>query len=205
MNDEEITGFATIGLAKKKFGKWLTNNLYSIVIAICTALVMVFVPMIGSKADIEEIIPTDPNEALLFWVLKGLTVALNLAIFAAFRQQARQNAKECESYKKACQMLEKTKEMDYKPMSPLKFGAKSWGTKGVTLALSTAVTSVALTNIIIYYNWVAAISCAVTILIAIVFGLFTMGSEQYYWEVDFLKYAESVKGETECHSQSTEK
>lgn len=195
MEEEEVTGFASLGLAKKKIGKFLLDNLYSIVIAICTVLVLVFVPMIGSKADVDDIIPRDTNEAILFWVLKGLTVALNLAIFAAFRQQARLNAKDNASYKKACEMLEKHKSKDYKPMSPVKFGAKAWGTKGVTLALSTAVTSVALTNIIIYYDWVTAVSCVVTITIAIVFGLFTMGSEQYYWEVDFLKYAESVKGE----------
>lgn len=195
MDDEEISGLANIGLAKKKVGAWILSNIYTIIIAICSVLVLIFVPMIGSKADIGETIPTDPDEAFLYWTLKGMTVALNLAIFAAFRKQAKLNAKDNENFKEAERLLEKRKGGESKPMSPAQFGLKSWGTKGLTLTLSTAVTSVALTNIVLYYDWVSFVSCAVTIAIAIVFGLFTMGTEEYYWEHDFLRYAKTLKGE----------
>lgn len=196
MMDEQEEVFAVrFAERKNSLVSWLVNNIYPIVIFIASVLVLVIVPMIGSSAEGGSAIPTDPNEAILYWVLKALTAGLNMTIFAAFRRQAKVKSKDNDNFKKAEEILGKTKTKKQKYVSPAQFAMKQWGTKGLTLLLSTAVTSVALTNIVIYYDWVTAIGCAVTILIAILFGLMTLASEEYYWQVEYLRYAKSVEGE----------
>lgn len=192
---EEENGFIRFGKMRKKLSTWAASNIYPIVIFIASVLVLVFVPMIGSDADIGSMIPTEPSQAILYWVLKGMTVALNLTIFGAFRRQAKLSVKDNPNYIKANQILEKKKPKDYKPLSPVQFGFKQWGSKGGTLAISTAITTVALTNIVLYYDWITAVSCAVSIAIAIIFGLMTLSSEEYYWTHDYLLYAESIEEE----------
>lgn len=194
MEEEESVGIRFAGM-KNAVSSWVVSNIYPIVIFIASVLVLVFVPMVGSTGEAGSAIPTDPDEAFLYWVLKGLTAALNMTIFAAFRRQAKVKSKESEGFKEAERILGKVKPKKAKYVSPAQFGLKQWGTKGVTLLLSTAVTSVALTNIVINYDWVSAIGCAVTILIAVLFGLMTLASEEYYWQVEYLKYAKSVEGE----------
>lgn len=135
-------------------------------------------------------------------------MTLNLAIFAAFRREARVLVKDNENYKLANAILSHHQPKNYKPLSPAKFGLKQWGTKGLTLTLSTAVTSVALTNIIIYYDWVTAVSCLITIIIAVIFGLMNMSSEEIYWTEDYLRYAYAEQKAQEdknksCQSQLT--
>lgn len=194
--DEQEEGFGIrFAGMKNAFSSWLVNNIYPIVIFIASVLVLVIVPMIGSTGEAGSSIPTDPEQAFLYWVLKGMTAALNMTIFAAFRRQAKVKSKNSKGFLEAEAILGKTKTKKQRYVSPAKFAMKQWGTKGITLLISTGVTSVALTNIVIYYDWVTAIGCAVTILIAIIFGLMTLASEEYYWQVEYLRYAKSVEGE----------
>lgn len=189
-----------VGKAKDSIVKWMVNNIYPIVIFIASLLVLVIVPMIGTQAEGGLAIPTEPEEAILYWTIKGLTAALNLTIFAAFRRQAKMKAKNSKGFQQAEEILGKVKQKKERYISPMEFSAKQWGTKGFTLLLSTALTSVALTNLVIYYDWVTAIACAVSIAIAVLFGLMTLASEEYYWEVEYLKYAKSVEGEKNASS-----
>lgn len=189
-NEENI--FLKAGKANKAVAAWVKSNAYGLVIALASLLVLIFFPMIGSSAAIGSLIPTTLGAAILFWTMKGLTVALNLAIFSAFRKQAKKDVSDHPSYKLACEILSKNKPKDYKPLSPAQFAAKQWGTKGVFLALGTAITTIALTNIILFYDWVAAVSCMITIILAIIFGLLNMASEETYWTDDFLQYAKRV-------------
>lgn len=167
------------GERSKAISAWILGHIYPIVIALASLLVLIFVPMIGSNASIESIIPTEPTEAFLYWTIKALTVALNLAIFAAFRAEAKVQIKDHPNFVLANQLLAKVTKPT-KPLSPRQFTAKQWITKGLTLALSTAVTSMALTNIVLYYDWVTAVSCLITIIIAVIFGLMNMSSEEVY-------------------------
>lgn len=79
--------------------------------------------MIGSNASIQSIIPTEPTEAFLYWTIKALTVALNLAIFAAFRAEAKVLIKDHPNYVLANQLLAKVTKPT-KPLSPHQFTAK---------------------------------------------------------------------------------
>lgn len=189
-NEESI--WLKLGKGKKATGEWVKRNVYPLVIGLASLLVLIFVPMIGSNASVDTIIPKEPTAQFLFWTLKALTVALNLAIFSAFRKQAKVDIKDNANYKEACNILSKNKPKDYKPLSPIQFGAKQWLTKGICLALSTAITTLALTNIILYYDWVTGVSCLVSIIIAIIFGLMNMASEEVYWTEDFLQYAKTL-------------
>lgn len=190
MDDESV--WLKIGKSNKNITQWIKHNVYPIVITLASLAVLIFVPMIGSDASVGSIIPTDPQEAFLFWTLKGLTVGLNLAIFSAFRKQAKQDVKDHPNYIEACELLSKNKPEEYKPLSPVQFSVKQWLTKGVCLALSTAITTIALTNIILYYDFITAISCVISIILAIIFGLMNMASEEIYWTEDFLQYARTL-------------
>lgn len=58
--------FLTIGQRGRAFTNWLLGHIYPVVIFLASLLVLIFVPMIGSNASIESIIPTDPTQAFLF-------------------------------------------------------------------------------------------------------------------------------------------
>lgn len=150
--EKDADFFVRAGKAKKSFSSWLAQNVYPVIIAIASMLVLVFVPMIGTTAAIGTLIPTAPLAAFIFWTLKALTVGLNLAIFAAFRLQAKKAVKDNPSYIEANMILGKHKPSEYRPLSPGKFAAKQWSIKGTLLALSTGVTTLALTNIVLSYD-----------------------------------------------------
>lgn len=167
----------------------LRNNLYYVIIGVLSLLVLVVFPFLRSDFEAGWNFPTTSAGWFLFWFEKITVTGINLTIFTAFKKQGKLNILENEMYKKAQELMNKVKTKAYKPLSPLQYQAKSYGKKGTTLILTTVFSLVAITRMILKFDYLALISYGVTILLGIIFGIFAMKSDEVYWTNDYYFYA----------------
>lgn len=180
----------------------LRRNLYYIIIVILSLAVLIVMPFLRSDLSAGLLFPTTSAGWFLFWFEKISITAINLTIFTAFKKQGQVNIKDNEKYCKARELMNKVKAKKYSPLSPVKYQAKSYGKKGTTLVISTLASLVAITNMILRFDYLALISYCITILMAIVFGIFAMKNDELYWTEEYyywaLQQAEEAKTLDEC-------
>lgn len=178
----------------------LRANIYYFIIGVLSLGVLIVFPFLRSDLEAGWGFPTTSAGWFLFWFEKISVTGINLAIFASFKNQGKLNIIEHPKFKEAQEMMNKVKCKAYKPLSPAKYQLKSYGKKGTTLIITTLASLVAITNMILRFDYLALISYAVTIITAIVFGIFAMKSDELYWTTDYWFYAkqesEKLKEET---------
>lgn len=167
----------------------LRTNLYYIIIAVLSIGVLIVFPFLRSDFEAGWGFPTTSAGWFLFWFEKISVTAINLTIFTAFKKQGKLNILNDSNFKKAQELMNKVKCKVFKPLSPAQYQLRSYGKKGTTLAISTLASLVAITNMLLRFNYNALISYAVTIVMAIVFGIFAMKSDEVYWTTDYYFYA----------------
>lgn len=167
----------------------LRNNLYYVIIGVLSLLVLIVFPFLRSDFEAGWNFPTTSAGWFLFWFEKITVTGINLTIFTAFKKQGKLNVLENEMYKKAQELMNKVKSKAYKPLSPLQYQARSYGKKGTTLILTTVFSLIAITRMILKFDYLALISYGVTILLGIIFGIFAMKSDEVYWTNDYYFYA----------------
>ena len=180
----------------------LRQNLYYIIIAILSLAVLIVMPFLRSDLSAGLLFPTTTAGWFLFWFEKGSITAINLTIFTAFKKQGQLNVKDNPQYVAARELMNKVKAKKYNPQSPTKYQAKSYGKKGTTLVISTMASLVAITNMLLRFDYLALISYCITITMAIIFGIFAMKNDELYWTDEYyywaLQQVEEVKTLDEC-------
>lgn len=172
-----------------KLKETLRANIYYFIIGVLSLGVLIVFPFLRSDLEAGWGLPTTSAGWFLFWFEKISVTGINLAIFASFKNQGKLNIIEHPKFKEAQEMMNKVKCKAYKPLSPAKYQLKSYGKKGTTLIITTLASLVAITNMILRFDYLALISYAVTIITAIVFGIFAMKSDELYWTTDYWFYA----------------
>ena len=173
----------------EKVKEALRNNLYYVIIGVLSLLVLIVFPFLRSDFEAGWDFPTTSAGWFLFWFEKITVTGINLTIFTAFKKQGKLNILDNEMYKKAQELMNKVKAKVFKPLSPAQYQARSYGKKGTTLILTTVFSLVAITRMILKFDYLALISYGVTILLGIVFGVFAMKSDEVYWTNDYYYYA----------------
>ena len=87
------------------------DYLYYFIIGIVSAILIIFIPMIGSSVNGGLALPTNTADWLIWWVIKLGSAVLNVLIFNCFMQQALLNSQENENYKRANELLGKIKNL----------------------------------------------------------------------------------------------
>ena len=167
----------------------LKKYLYYGLVAVISLVVLVFVPMIGSDAELGFTLPKTPAAWAIYIVTKLLIAILNVLIFYCFMEQAKINVRNNEDYKKANEILKKIKVKEIIPRSPNKWNKQQWTTKGVTIFLSTALSTVALTNAILTYDYMSLLTYLLVITMGVIFGILQMKSAEAYWTNEYYQYA----------------
>lgn len=164
--------------------------IYYLIIVVVSLLATCFLPFIGSKVNVDYTPPQSQGEWIIFWTTRAIISVLNVIIFYCFTKQAEVNVKEDENYKKACEIVRRIREKKPRnPRSPIKFKAIQWSTKATTLALSSVLATFTLTGIVLQFDIVQLLVFGFVIMLGIVFGIFTMKNNEYYWTHEFLEYA----------------
>lgn len=128
------------------------QNIYYIIIFLISMLTLVFLPMVGSQVGLGFNLPDTPAGWIVWGVTKAIVATINVLLYHCFMQQARLNVKDDTHYLEAQTMLQKVHPKEYHPRSPSKFLAQSYGKKGTTIFLSSALATVALTQAILVYD-----------------------------------------------------
>lgn len=67
--------------------------------------------------------------------------------------------------------------------------SKEYITKSITIIVTTIASTVAISSLIIGFDFVTFISCCVSTITAIIFGWTTMLKNETYWTDEYLQYA----------------
>ena len=167
----------------------LRQNLYYVVIIVLTIAVLMIFPFLKSDLEAGLKFPTTAMGWFLFWFEKISMACINLCIFTSFKKQGKLNIKDDKRYIEANEIMNKVKKKSYNPLSPGQYQARSYGKKGTTLVISTMASLVAITNMLLKFDYMALISYGFTLIMAIGFGIFAMKNDELYWTNDYYYWA----------------
>lgn len=176
----------------------LRQYIYYILIFVISFLVLVFLPMIGTDLEMGFRFPETPAAWVVFIVTKSITAFVNVMLFYCFNQQALLNVKNDERYVKANEILGRLNiRKEYKPRSPRQYNFRLYAGKGSSIFLSSILSTFALSQAILTYDWISLLTYSLVILFGVIFGFISMYSSMDYWTVEFPLYAQMLQREKE--------
>lgn len=183
----------------------LKAGMYYCIIAIISVVALVFLPAIGSTVGIGLVLPTTAAGWIVYVTTKIIVAVINVLIFHCFRLQGKLNVKNSAEYKKATELLKVIKRgKEYIPLSPAQWSRRQWGSKGITIFITSILSVFALTQAILTFDWIAMLTYLFTILMGLIFGILQMKREEEYWTVGYLEYAEYVQQQQQQQQISEE-
>ena len=163
--------------------------IYYFLIGIVSLISLIFLPMVGSTIGLGWNIP-DTTVGWIVWVaVKVIIAVINVLIFYSFMQQAKVNVRDNPAYKEANEILNRVKQKEFIPRSPRKYNTQQYGRKGTTIFITSALATVAISQAILTFDWMAMLTYLFTIIMGVVFGILQMKSSEEYWTVEYPRYA----------------
>lgn len=173
-----------------------------IIIGIVSMIALIFFPMIGSTVGLGWNVPTTAVGWIVWIIIKTLVAILNIIIFHCFMCQAKINIKDNKQYIEARKILKEIDNKNYIPTAPNKWVRRQYGFKGTSIGVLTAISTVALSQAILTFDWIAMITYFFTIVMGVVFGVLQMKSAEEYWTEEYYEYALYIQKQ---NSKSEEK
>lgn len=188
-----------------KVKQWM----YYFIIGIVSMIALCFLPMIGSNVGLGWNLPNTVAGWIVWVVVKLIVAVLNVLIFHCFMLQAKINIKDNEKYIEAREILRLTNQKDFIPRSPALWNKQQYGQKGVTIFITTSLSTIALTQAMLTFDWMAMLTYLFTIIMGLIFGIMQMKTAEDYWTDEFWQYAQQVKrdmelAEKECAKQAND-
>jgi uncharacterized membrane protein len=128
--------------------------MYYVIIGVISLIALCFLPMIGSNIGLGWNIPNTTVGWIVWVAVKCIVAVLNVLIFHCFMCQAKINIKDNERYLEAQEILRKQDVKDYIPRSPADWTKKQYGSKGVTIFITTALSTIALTQALLQFDYI---------------------------------------------------
>lgn len=163
--------------------------MYYIIIGIVSLIALIFFPMLGSTVGLGWSLPTTTVGWIVWVTVKVLVALINVIIFHCFMCQAKINVKDNKQYIEARKILKDLEEKNYLPMAPNKWVRRQYLGKGTTIAITTFLSTIALSQAILAFDWVSMLSYLFTIVMGVIFGILQMKSAEEYWTEEYYEYA----------------
>lgn len=176
-----------------KLKQWM----YYFIVGVVSLITLCFLPMIGSTVGLAWAIPNTIVGWIVWVAVKLIVAALNVLIFHCFMEQAKVNIKDDPLYKEAQAILRKVEDKEFIPRSPAAWNRSQYGKKGATIFITTALSTVALTQAILTFDWMSMLTYLFTIVMGLIFGILQMKTAEEYWTDEFWQYAQKVKTDFE--------
>ena len=166
--------------------------LYYILVGVVSLLLLCFLPFLGTEVGLAFVLPTTVGGWIVFAIEKLSMAVCNMLIFACFVQQARVNIADNKDYKEALDRYNKGIRQDkrYVPKSPKEYFRGTYIKKGSTVFLTTIVGTIALTQAILTFDIVVFITTVFALVMALVFGIYSMKRVELYWTQEFINFVE---------------
>lgn len=172
-----------------KVRQWM----YYFIIGIVSLIALCFLPMIGSDIGLAWNLPNTIVGWIVWVTVKLIVAVLNVLIFHCFMLQAKINIKENERYKEAQEILRLTNKKEFIPRSPSIWNKKQYGQKGVTIFITTGLSTIALTQALLTFDWMSMLTYLFTIIMGLIFGIMQMKTAEDYWTDEFWQYAKLIE------------
>ena len=176
---------------REKTSQWM----YYFIIGIISLIALVFLPMVGSEVGLGWAIPNTVVGWIVWVAVKLIIAVINILIFHCFMEQAVVNVKDDPKYIEAKTILANCKKKETLPLAPARWKAQQYGKKGTTLFITTALSTVALTQAILTFDWMSMLTYLFTILMGLIFGVLQMKAAENYWTGQFWEYAKMIEAE----------
>lgn len=168
------------------------NNIYIWVAGTLSLVALFFLPLLGTSLEIGLAFPTTVAGWVLYTASNLSIAGLNMLIFHSFMQQGKFNISKDQAYLEARAILSVHSERETKPLSPRKFNAREYGTKGVSLMFGSILAAIGFGSAIIVFNYIKFITYALVILFGFCAGIFQMKKTENYYTNEYLEYAKYV-------------
>lgn len=206
MDPEKLKSFIapTLDQRTKRLETFKQYAFYGI-IAVILVIVLFVVPLLSGGINANDFgyyLPKTVRGWIVFWAIRGGTVAGNMCVYGLFKAQAKTNAKDNPNFIKANEILNKlygTKQ--FIPHSPTQKNVRDWLTKGVVVLITTAAESIVIGSLIFNWDTVTFLSCITSSITAVLFGIVAMIKDEVYWTEEYLAYAEYVSKEVNKQEQ----
>lgn len=163
--------------------------MYYAIIGLVSLISLIFLPMVGSEIGLDWNVPNTAVGWIVWVAVKLIVAVINVLIFYSFMQQAKVNVRDDPNYKWANEVMGKMRQKDFIPRSPHKFNSQTYGRKGTIIFITSALTTVALSQAILNYDWMAMLTYVFTIIMGIIFGILQMKASEEYWTTEYPRYA----------------
>lgn len=182
--------------------KGIMSNLYYILIASLSLLVLIIFPFLGSDLNAAFNLPQTASAWIVYIATKAAITGVNLLIFHNFVQQARLNVRENERYKRACEMYYTAKK-EKAPRSPRKYFGSLYASRIPGVIASTVLGLIAFGDAILRLDYTALITYGITVVMAVVFGILQMIKVMDYWVEEFPQYVDmAIKAENPAQERT---
>ena len=170
--------------------KIIRDNLWYGLIGLLSIVVLVFFPMIGSGLPLRLTLP----DSVIGWVVyifsKLAVAAINICIFHGFMEQGKLNVSAFWKKLIADEILHKIKQQKkIIPLSPEEWLKKEYRNKGISIAITSVLSCVVLSQVILSFDFIVFISFLLTLVIGIVFGVMALFKSEHFWSMDYYDYA----------------
>lgn len=182
-----------------KVRQWM----YYFIIGIVSLIALCFLPMIGSSVGLGWNLPNTFVGWVVWVTVKLIVAVLNVLIFHCFMMQAKINIKDNERYIEAQSILRVNKVKEFIPRSPAAWNKQQYGTKGITIFITTGLSTVALTQAMLTFDWMSMLTYLFTIVMGLIFGIMQMKVAEDYWTDEFWQYAQQVKRDLELAKEQS--
>ena len=166
---------------------------YYCIIGIVSLIALCFLPMIGSEVGLAWNVPNTFIGWTVWLMVKLIVAVLNVLIFHCFMLQAKLNVKDNEQYIEAQNILRQNLDKEFIPRSPNYWTREQYNKKGVTIFITTALSTIALTQALLTFDWMAMLTYLFTIIMGLIFGIMQMKNAEDYWVDEFWQYAKMVE------------
>lgn len=178
-------------LSKISQGKaFIRGNLWYILIAVLSLITLIVFPMLTSGLPLALCFPTTPIGWIIYIFTKLAVATINICIFHSFMEQGKLNVSEFWKKKLADEILHRVKQKKATlPLSPEQWMAREYKTKGITIAITSILSCIVLSQVILYFDIIVFLSYLLTLIIGFTGGVIQLFKSENYWSLDYYDYA----------------
>ena len=185
------------------YEKWRQLQYY-VVIGIISLVALFFLPMIGSEAGLAWNIPNTTAGWIVYITSKLLVATINILIYHCFILQAKINIQDDPKYREATEILNNILDSDTERFrSPREYFKSAYGTKGVTIFITSVLSAIGLTQAVLTFDWISMLTYLFTIVMGLIFGVLQMSQTEIYWTTEYWQYAKRIE-QTEAERKAAE-
>ena len=168
--------------------------LYYCLVGAISIVMLIFMPMLGSAAGLQWVLPTTVAGWIVYVVCKLCSAGFNIGLFHCFNKQGKLNIEKNENYLEAKKILKQYDARDVKKArSPNQYHRDIYGKKGLTIFIMTLLGTIGLSQAVLTFDGKEFIVQLVALVIGIIMGILQMKDTESFWTEEFLEYAKDYE------------